>query len=111
MKNFDHPPRVLRYFDAPTAELRLIEEMTKSLANLLAYFGKHQSRMNYRLRLSQGRSIGSGQVEGACKNLIARRLKQTDTCWLKAWLNKMATLCAIRYSELWNSYWGDIYIS
>ena len=82
----------------------------QSVENLVAYIGSHQDHMNYRLRLSQGRSIGSGQVEGACKNLIGHRLKQTGARWTKARLNKMATICAIRYSDHWSKYWNDIYI-
>ena len=32
---------------------------------------------NNRERLLEGRAMGSGQVEGACKNMIGVRLKQT----------------------------------
>ena len=61
--------------------------------------------MNNRERLAQGRAIGSGQVEGACKNLIGKRLKQTWAKWLVPRLNRMATLCAIRYCDKWKKYW------
>ncbi len=36
-----------------------------------------RERSEYRQPLAEGRSIGSGQVEGACKNLIGARFKQT----------------------------------
>ena len=36
------------------------------------YLGNHVSHLNYAERLREGRSIGSGQIEGACKNLIGR---------------------------------------
>lgn len=51
------------------------------LENYLVY---HSNRMFYRERLAEGRSIGSGQVEGACKNFKrpeSRRLKQTGAKW------------------------------
>jgi hypothetical protein len=60
---------------------------------------------NNRERLAEGRAIGSGQVEGACKHLIGKRLKQTWAKWLLSRLNRMATLCAIRYCEQWEKYW------
>lgn len=48
-----------------------------ALEGLRNYLGNHVSHLNYAQRLAEGRAIGSGQVEGACKNRIGRRLKQT----------------------------------
>ena len=48
--------------------------------------------------------MGSGQVEGACKNLIGKRWKQT---WVLCWgerLNRRVSLCALRYSDAWEDY-------
>ena len=53
---------------------------------------------------AKGRSIGNGQVEGACKNLIGRRLKQTGAKWRLRRVNNMATLCALFYGNQWNAY-------
>ena len=61
--------------------------------------------MNYARRLMEGRSIGSGQIERACKNLIGRRLKQTAARWRGRRLNRMAGLGSIMYSKQWNEYW------
>ena len=60
--------------------------------------------MNSAERLMEGRSIGSGQIEGACKNLIGCRLKQTAAKWRVRRLNRMAGLCSIMYSKQWNEY-------
>jgi hypothetical protein len=57
---------------------------------------------NNRERLFEGRAIGSGVVEGACKNLVGRRLKQTGACWRKQRAEKMAVICAAIYSKQWN---------
>jgi hypothetical protein len=48
---------------------------TGSLESLRDYLGKHSDHLHYAERLAEGRSIGSGQVEGACKHMIGRRLK------------------------------------
>jgi hypothetical protein len=45
------------------------------------YLAPHQHHLNYAARLASGQSIGSGQIEGTCKNLIGRRLKQTGARW------------------------------
>ncbi|NQV27318.1 MAG: hypothetical protein HQ518_23470 [Rhodopirellula sp.] len=55
---------------------------------------------------TQGRSIGSGLIEGACKNLIGRRLKQTGAHWKVRRVNRMAGLYAVMYGDNWNRYWN-----
>ena len=39
--------------------------------------GHHVSHLNYAERLREGRSIGSGQIEGTCQNLIGHRHSNT----------------------------------
>jgi hypothetical protein len=48
-------------------------------------------------QLAEGRVIGSGQVEGACKSMIGKRLKQTSARWDDGRLNEMAVLCSVHY--------------
>jgi hypothetical protein len=79
-----------------------------AIDGLLDYLAPHQHHMHYAERLGQGRSIGSGQVEGACKNLIGRRLKQTGARWRVRRVNRMAGLCCLMYSHQWNTYWESI---
>jgi len=80
-------------------------ERHQAVAAMLRYLSKHTEHLNYRLRLHQGKSIGSGMVEGAAKNLVGKRLKQTGARWKVANTNKMAELCCLNYSTLWNEYW------
>ena len=49
----------------------------ESLRLLRGYLENNRERLGDRERLAEGRAIGSGQIEGACKNLIGKRLKQT----------------------------------
>jgi hypothetical protein len=84
---------------------RLTKRQRQKVSQTLKYFRNHSERLCYAKRLAEGRSIGSGQVEGACKNMIGRRLKQTGARWRIRRLNAMASLCAIRYSGHWKLYW------
>jgi len=77
----------------------------ESIRLLRGYLENNRERLSYAIRLAEGRAIGSGQVEGACKNLIGARLKQTWAEWLVPRLNRMAILCAVRYSGQWEKYW------
>jgi hypothetical protein len=82
-------------------------EEWESIRLLRGYLSYHRDRLSYARRLAEGRSIGSGQVEGACKNMIGRRLKQTGAKWRVRRVNRMATLCAVLYGDQWKSYWNS----
>lgn len=78
-----------------------------ALDQLSTYLQPHQGcRLAYAQRLAEGRTIGSGQVEGACKHWIGRRLKQTGARWQVERANRMATLCALKYADQWQTYWS-----
>jgi hypothetical protein len=75
------------------------------VSELVGYLDPHADHTPYRRRLAEGRSIGSGMVEGACKTAIGRRLKQTGARWKVRRLERMATLCCLDYSGLSEAYW------
>lgn len=50
-------------------------------SRLRGYFEPHRDHTGYASRLAEGRVIGSGLVEGACKQVVCRRLKQTGVRW------------------------------
>ena len=75
------------------------DRQKESVRLLRGYLDSHRLRLGYRERLAEGRAIGSGQVEGACKHLIGSRLKQTWAKWKTERLNRMATLCSMRYCK------------
>jgi hypothetical protein len=77
----------------------------KALDRVDGYLTWHRDRLNYRERLAEGRAIGSGQVEGACKNLIGARLKQTGARWRTDRVSKMGVVCAMFYGDQWDDYW------
>ncbi|MBE7248931.1 MAG: ISKra4 family transposase [Actinomycetospora chiangmaiensis] len=72
---------------------------------LVAYLGPHAGHTDYPRRLREGRSIGSGMVEGSCKTAIGLRLKQTGARWRVRRVERMASLCCLDYSDLWDAYW------
>ena len=79
-----------------------------ALDALETYLGNHADHLHYAQRLSRGQSVGSGQVEGACKNLVGRRLKQTGARWRIRRVNRMAGLCSLMYSNNWKPYWNTL---
>jgi hypothetical protein len=75
------------------------------VSELAGYLGPHVDHTAYRQRLAEGRSIGSGMVEGACKTAIGRRLKQTGARWRVKRLERMAALCCLHYGDQFDAYW------
>jgi hypothetical protein len=78
-----------------------------ALGELTGYFAAHTERLNYAHRLNTGRSIGSGMVEGAAKNLIGKRMKQTGARWVVGNADAMASLCSLSYSDHWDLCWAS----
>jgi hypothetical protein len=66
---------------------------------VLNYFCGHRERLNYALRLRRGQPIGSGLIEGACKQMIGKRMKQTGAQWDVDNANRMALLCSLAYAD------------
>jgi hypothetical protein len=83
----------------------LDDDKQKAVHSLVEYLRKHKDRLCYAQRLSAGQVIGSGLIEGACKNLVGRRLKQTGACWRLERANRIAVLCAALYSDQWKLCW------
>lgn len=94
------------------AELAAQQGRTRSarkrgaLQDLRDFLGPHGGHTGYAERLRRGRSIGSGMVEGACKTVVGRRLKQTGARWRVRHAESLVALCGLLYGDLWDAYWA-----
>ena len=75
------------------------------LRALAAYIAPHPERLGYAGRLAEGRSIGSGQVEGAIKQLVNRRMKRTGARWRAEHVGPLVELIALVDSPDWHEVW------
>jgi hypothetical protein len=80
------------------ARRRVLDELT-------TYTAKHIQRMGYRERLAEGRSIGSGLVEGTIKTM-GLRMKARGARWIERNAEKMAAQVALSHSSNWDTYWA-----
>ena len=55
----------------------------KRLADALGYLAKREAKLNYHELIAQDLEIGSGMVEGAVKNIIAKRCDHGGMRWIK----------------------------
>jgi hypothetical protein len=80
-------------------------EHRKALSALIGYLSENRDSLWYRTRLAEGKPIGTGLVEGACKNTIGARLKMNNPRWRIRRAERMAALRCLQYSDLWEAYW------
>jgi hypothetical protein len=78
---------------------------TDPLLAVAAYFAKHPARLGYADRLADGRSIGSGLVEGSVKQLVGRRLKLTGARWRVDHVGPLVELAAVVDTPDWPALW------
>jgi hypothetical protein len=78
-----------------------------ALDDLIGYLSDNRDSLWYRTRLANGQAIGTGLIEGACKNTIAARLKINNPRWRVRRAEKMGALRCLQYSDLWDAYWDS----
>ena len=77
----------------------------QALRALLTYLWPHRGRLRYRDRLRRGLPIGSGQVEGVCKNTLNARLRKNSPRWRVENADRMAALACLHHSQQWDRFW------
>jgi hypothetical protein len=76
----------------------------EAVETLVSYLAKHVVRVGYRGRLAEGRSIGSGLIEGTIKT-IGLRMKARGARWVERNAEHVTALVALSNSTLWDNYW------
>lgn len=79
----------------------------EALRRLENYLSDHRDSLWYRKRLAEGRPIGSGLIEGACKTIVGQRLKRNSARWRPRRAENIATLRCLQYSKCWDPYWNS----
>lgn len=71
-----------------------------------AYFAGHRERMRYPYFEALGLPIGSGAIEGTCKNLIKGRLDGVGMRWdVEEGIELMTALRVRMFNERWDDLW------
>jgi hypothetical protein len=88
------------------AEVRNRSALEAAYPRVANYLSGHQDRMRYAARLRRGASIGSGMIEGAIKQLVARRLKQTGARWRTEHVSPLVEFISLGHTDDWDAYWS-----
>lgn len=76
------------------------------LEKIIHYLERNRYRMRYDEYLSSGYPIGTGAVEGACKNLVKERMEGTGMRWTLAGAEAVLQLRSVYLSHYWNDFWN-----
>jgi hypothetical protein len=82
------------------------EKRRKELELRTLYFEEHKDRMRYPEYEASGLPIGSGAIEGTCKNLVKGRLNCVGQRWEpEKGIERMVALRVRIFNERWNDLW------
>lgn len=103
----DGPMRFLSGLEAER-QAAGIPEGQQALEAVAGYLKPNIDGLWYADRLRRGLPIGSGMVEGACKNVIGRRMKSNSARWTPEHADQMAALLCLQYSTgQWEAFWRN----
>ena len=77
-----------------------------ALNDLNVYLTGNRDRMWYKQRLAEGKPIGSGAIEGACKK-VGSRLKLNSARWRPRRAERFGALLCLEYAEQSRNYWSS----
>jgi len=79
----------------------------KALAGLHKYIRDNEQEMRYDVFRAKGYEIGSGPVEGACKCVVGKRLKQSGMIWTRTGSSAILALRVAWLNEEWEQLWAS----
>jgi hypothetical protein len=96
--------RVIGAFRQMAKKRNLKKNQLLKLEEHLGYFENNRDRMKYDEYLEQGYPIGSGVVEGACRNLVKDRMERTGMRWCVDGAQAILDLRAVYLNDDWNAF-------
>jgi hypothetical protein len=75
------------------------------LIGLHRYIRDNEQEMRYDVFRAKGYDIGSGVVEGACKCVVGKRLKQSGMIWKRTGSSAILALRIVWLNKEWEQWW------
>jgi hypothetical protein len=79
----------------------------EALVGLHKYIRDNEQEMRYDVFRAKGYEIGSGAVEGACKCVVGKRLKQSGMIWTRTGSSAILALRVAWLNEEWEHLWAS----
>jgi hypothetical protein len=78
----------------------------EAIEALHRYISVNEEQMRYDVFRAKGYDIGSGAVDGACKHLVGKRLKQSGMIWTRAGSSAVLALRISWLNKEWEYLWS-----
>jgi hypothetical protein len=98
--------RVIRSLEYFLESSEYSESSQKLIVGCLTFMRNNSDRMEYKRFRMNGWPIGSGPVEGSCKNIVKKRMCQSGQRWSRRGGQAILSLRAIVKSNRWNHFWN-----
>lgn len=79
----------------------------EAMDTLIRYISSNEEQMRYDVFRAKGYDIGSGAVEGACKHVVGKRLKQSGMIWSRAGSSATLALRIVWLNDKWEQLWQN----
>lgn len=79
----------------------------EAMDTLIRYISSNEEQMRYDVFRAKGYDIGSGAVEGACKHVVGKRLKQSGMVWSRAGSSATLALRITWLNNKWEQLWKN----
>ena len=76
-----------------------------AMNTLIRYISSNEEQMRYDVFRAKGYHVGSGAVEGACKNVVGKRLKQSGMMWRRLGSSSVLALRICWLNKEWEQLW------
>ena len=97
--------RVIGGFKQMLSKKKLPSAIRYELEKVIGYLERNSKHMRYDICLALGYPIGSGVVEGACRNLINDRMELTGMKWSLKGAEAMIRLRSVDINGDWEDFW------
>lgn len=87
------------------AKRKLSAAKQRALESAIRYMARNRAYMQYDVFLEQGYPIGTGVVEGACRNLVRDRMELVGMHWTQEGAEAILALRAIKLNGDWEPFW------
>lgn len=77
----------------------------RALDKAIRYMARNRAYMQYDAFLELGDPIGTGVVEGACRNLVRDRMELVGMHWTKEGAEAILAFRAVKLNDDWEAFW------
>jgi len=102
----DGAERVIRSLEYYLNSYEYKDSSRELIEDCLTFMRNNVHRMEYKRFRDNGWPIGSGPVEGACKNIVKKRMCQSGQRWSLGGGQAVLSLRAIVKSNRWKLFWN-----